>query len=69
MADVKREDALGDPNHQSDTGTPRPAGTGDTPLFGGGAHVTPGHQPAPPVTDKDGPTAVPPGGAPRPKRP
>lgn len=64
------EDETKKENKGEDTGTPHPAGTGDTPLFGGGAQVTPGHhQPSPPVTDKDGPTAVPTGGTPQPKRP
>ena len=58
------------PQQDDDTGTPRPAGTGNTPLVGGGGQVvSPGYRPSPPATEQDGPTAVPAGGAPQPKRP
>ena len=67
MRDVAKEEA---DNAGKDSGTPRPAGSGSAPLFGGGGQVAPGGlQPSPPVTPQDGPTSVPTGGTPQPKRP
>lgn len=67
MRDVAKEEAE---NAGKDSGTPRPAGGGDQPLFGGGGQVTPGrYHPSPPRTEREGPAAVPPGGTPQPKRP
>lgn len=53
------------------TGSPHPAsGGGAGGLVGAGGEVTSGGlQPSPPTVPRDGPTAVPTGGAPRPKRP
>jgi hypothetical protein len=51
------------------TGSPHPAGGGGGALVGAGGEVVGGGlQPSPPTGPQDGPTAVPQGGTPQPKR-